>query len=96
MSNPALTSTPPDSFTSTPLTPPPSEEKGPRTSVSQILDGVRNCQRGQSLLPSWHQFPLQEDEYADLLAEVAKESDSFQGFWKHKLKYVSSRAVFYC
>ncbi|KAH9204218.1 hypothetical protein DL95DRAFT_529357 [Leptodontidium sp. 2 PMI_412] len=90
MSNPAplaITTTPPDSFTSTPLTPPPSEEKGPRTLISQIFDGVRKCQRGQSLLSPWHQFPLQEDEYADLLAEVTKESDSFKGFWKHKLKY---------
>ncbi|TVY58864.1 hypothetical protein LSUE1_G009739 [Lachnellula suecica] len=89
MSNPAplvVTTTPPDSFTSTPLTPPPSEEKGSRVSTSQILDGVRNFQRGQAL-PPWHRFSLQEDEYTRLLAEVGKESESFQGFWKHKLKY---------
>jgi hypothetical protein len=83
-----ITTTPPDSFTVPPLTPPPTEEKGRRTSIRHILNEVRNIQRGQSSISPWHQVPLSEDEYTDLLGEVEKESDSFQGFWRHKLKYV--------
>jgi len=103
MSNPAIvaTTTPPDSFTSPPLTPPPSEEKQSCLSISQILSTAKHCQQGSkaSCPHTWQRFALQEDEYRDLLQEVAKGSDIFRGFWKHKLRYISfcltliSRAV---
>lgn len=91
MNSPVLqtkTTTPPDITRSPPLTPPPTEEKERRTSILQILDQVRNLQLGQSSLLPWHKFPLQPDEYRDLLIEVGKESDLIQGFWKHSLKSV--------
>lgn len=84
--------TPPDSSKGTPLIPPPTEEKSCRTPIVQILDEVRRrrLQQGKSSLFPWHRFPLQEDEYTDLLAEVGKELDSVQEFWTHRLRYVSA------
>ncbi|KFY69202.1 hypothetical protein V496_00433 [Pseudogymnoascus sp. VKM F-4515 (FW-2607)] len=85
----ATATTPPDRSKGTPLTPPPTEEKSRRTPIVQILDEVRRrwLQQGQSSFPPWQRFPLQEDEYTNLLAEVGKESFSVREFWTHRLRY---------
>ena len=85
---PATATTPPDRSKGTPLTPPPTEEKSRRTPIVQIRDEVRRrrLQQGQYSFPPWQRFPLREDEYTDLLAEVGKESVSVQEFWTHKLR----------
>jgi len=69
-----------------------SEKETPRLSatVLRILDHIRNIQRGgATAVVPWHQFDLQENEYAELTAVVAKD-DTLQAFWNDKLKYVFS------
>jgi hypothetical protein len=88
---------PPDGFRTTPSTTSLSKEKEAATSISQILYAVHKLQSGQAFLPcGWHEYPLKANEYVELLVKVEKQTDSFKGFWKDKLKYVSSNAFFFC
>jgi hypothetical protein len=68
---------------------PTPDQKESRKSLSQILDYVRSKGWGKHEFSSvWNRYYLQEDDYAELLAKIAEESESVQGFFKYKVKYV--------
>jgi hypothetical protein len=84
----AATTTPPESFPNSPLTPPQTGDKPQCSRVSWILERVRNFYNGTSNLGCWCESYLSEPEYLDLLAAVPREPAPVQGFWRHKLRYV--------
>jgi hypothetical protein len=79
--------TPPESFTSSPPTPPPTEERTLK-SISQILAEVRQYKGGYSLLVGkhWLRFPLERDQYGDLQRQLRKAD--LGDYYEHKLRYV--------
>lgn len=78
--------TPPESFTSPPLTPPPADERS--SSVSRIFKEVRNRQQGRSLTENpWAGYTLDPKGYEDLLHRLQKD-ESLCGFVEHKLRYI--------
>lgn len=82
-----LQTTPPESFTSTPPTPPATEEKA-LSSIPRILAEVRRHRDGCS--PSagkhWLRFPLEIYQYGDLQRQLQK--DNLWEHYEHKLRYV--------
>ncbi|RDL36758.1 uncharacterized protein BP5553_06110 [Venustampulla echinocandica] len=64
-----MITTPPNSSTSPPLTPPLSTEKGPGEPTSRILSAGHAYKLGHSLFP-WHSFRVEKYEFGDLLVEV--------------------------
>jgi len=83
----SLQITPPESFTSSPPTPPATEEKT-LTSIPQILAGVRRHKDGYSLPAGehWLRFSLEEDHYRNLQRKLRKAN--LWDYYEHKLRYV--------
>jgi hypothetical protein len=77
--------TPPDSFTSQPLTPPPTDERS--ISVSRIIKEVRSRQQGRSLtgIP-WADYTLDPEGYEDLFHRLQND-EPLWGFVEDKLRY---------
>ncbi|KAG9229628.1 hypothetical protein BJ875DRAFT_488739 [Amylocarpus encephaloides] len=86
MSAHLLQITPPESFTSSPPTPPATEEKSV-PAISHVLAEVRQHKDGHYPAPGehWHKFPLNGHQYDGLQRQLRKE-----GLWdhyKHKIRY---------
>jgi len=83
----SLQTTPPESFTISPPTPPATEEKT-LTSISQILAEVRRHRDGYSLPAGehWLRFPLEVYHYGDLERQL--QEDHLWDHYEHKLRYV--------
>ncbi|SLM35946.1 hypothetical protein LPUS_05356 [Lasallia pustulata] len=76
----------PESFISLPLTPPPTGEKT-TSSVSRIIEEIRNRQKGRSLMSiPWARYTLDLKGYQDLLQQLQSE-ESLWGFAQDKLRY---------
>lgn len=88
----SLQTTPPESFTSQPPTPPATEEKT-LTPISQILAEVRRHRDGYSLPAGehWLRFPLEVYHYADLQRQLRKAN--LWDYYEHKLRYVTGAYV---
>ncbi|TVY90308.1 hypothetical protein LAWI1_G003603 [Lachnellula willkommii] len=78
--------TPPESFTNPPLTPPGTDEKT-TTSISRIVEEIRNRRKGRGLtrIP-WACYILDLQGYQNLLQELQRD-ESLWGFAQHKLRY---------
>ncbi|KAG9232706.1 hypothetical protein BJ875DRAFT_505834 [Amylocarpus encephaloides] len=84
--HPRQRATPPDSFTSPPLTPPPTDEKT-TSLVSRIIKEIKNRQEGRNLTSTpWAVYLLDLKGYQELQQELQRD-DSLCGFAQHKLRY---------
>ena len=87
MSNQNQLKTPPESFTSPPLTPPPTDEKS-KSVVSAILRVIKNYKAGKASTGSSAEFRLEPEGYKNLLQKLQSDSDeSLWGFVEDKLRY---------
>jgi hypothetical protein len=78
--------TPPGSFITSPLTPPPTDSK-PTKLVLTVLDVLRQCRDGKQISESpWHTYKIQREEYDDLIGLVKKEQ-SLWTFIETKFRY---------
>ncbi|KAF7858464.1 hypothetical protein EAF04_009064 [Stromatinia cepivora] len=78
--------TPPGSFTSPPLTPPPTTEKT-SSLVSRIIEEIRNRQEGRNVTSEpWIDYSLDPKGYKELQQELQRD-ESLWGFTQHKLRY---------
>jgi hypothetical protein len=78
--------TPPGSFITSPLTPPPTDSK-PTKLVLKVLDVLRQCRDGRQISESqWHTYKIQREEYNDLIGLVKKEG-SLWTFIENKFRY---------
>ncbi|ELR06578.1 hypothetical protein VC83_06264 [Pseudogymnoascus destructans] len=78
--------TPPESFTSAPLTPPPTDDKS-TSPASRIIREIRNQQEGRKLTSiPWASYNLDVEGYEDLLLRLQVD-ESLCGFAQHKLRY---------
>ncbi|KAH8726369.1 hypothetical protein GQ44DRAFT_758681 [Phaeosphaeriaceae sp. PMI808] len=86
MSAQSLQITPPQSFTSSPLTPPATEEKTV-TPISRILEVIGRRKAGRRLPTSehWLRFPLNRDQYEDLHRQL-REGDLW-GYYEDKIRH---------
>jgi hypothetical protein len=79
--------TPPESFTNAPLTPPPTEEKPNLPVLSRILKEIARRERGHNFSTQpWERLEVSESEYKTLLPVLQGD-----GFAKHKLRYGSNK-----
>lgn len=86
--NTDTTKTPRGSFSTSPLTPPPTDEKI-KNSVSLIVKEIRSRKVGAGSSKAWLEYHLDEKEYKELLRLL--ESDEFLWeFWRNKLRYGST------
>jgi len=77
--------TPPGSFITAPLTPPPTDSI-PTKLVLKILRIIQQCKRGRPVSESeWHTFKLQPREYDDLLTLLENE-ESLRTFVETRLR----------
>jgi hypothetical protein len=85
MSTQSLQITPPESFTSSPLTPPTTEEKSV-SSISRILTEVRRHRDGYCLTTGehWLRFSLDVFQYKNLQRQLRK--DNLWDHYEHKLR----------
>ena len=92
MSAPLLQITPPESFTSSPPTPPASEEKS-ATSISRILAEVARHKAGHCLPAGeyWIRFPLDEQQYEELQRQLRK--GNLWDHHEHKLRYMEENDI---
>ncbi|KAF8864914.1 hypothetical protein BDZ45DRAFT_497209 [Acephala macrosclerotiorum] len=87
MSIQRLHTTPPESFTSPPLTPPPTDEKC-RLSALPILEEIKNRKAGNTSIRCWSEYTLEPEGYNDLLQRLQGDGDkSLWGFVRYKLRY---------
>jgi hypothetical protein len=88
----SLQITPPESFTSSPPTPPATEEKT-LTSIPQILAEVRRHKDGHILRTSqhWLRFSLEENNYENLQRQLRKAN--LWDYHEHKLRYVKGAHI---
>ncbi|TVY84676.1 hypothetical protein LSUE1_G000925 [Lachnellula suecica] len=78
--------TPPESFTNPPLTPPPTDEKG-LSLVSRIVEEIKNRWEGRNLTATpWVVYSLDLKGYQELQHELERD-ESLCGFAQHKLRY---------
>ena len=78
--------TPPESFTNPPLTPPPTDEEG-LSLVSRIVEEIKNRREGRDLMATpWVVYSLDLKGYQELQHEL-KRDESLCGFVQHKLRY---------
>jgi hypothetical protein len=78
--------TPPESFTSPLLTPPPSEQKSKALLLAPIIEEITNRRKGHNFSSQpWQRFELDENEFKALLQVLQKD-----GFTKDKLRYDSN------
>jgi len=78
--------TPPSSFITTPLTPPPTDSKATKL-VLKVLDILRQWRDGRQLSESqWHLYKIRREEYDDLIGLVQKE-ESLSTFVENKFRY---------
>ncbi|KAA6408873.1 MAG: hypothetical protein FRX48_07217 [Lasallia pustulata] len=84
--HPGQYATPPESFTSPPFTPPPTDEK-PTSLVSRIVEEIKNRQEGRNLTSTpWAVYFLDLKGYQKLQHELQRD-ESLCGFAQHKLRY---------
>jgi hypothetical protein len=88
----SLQTTPPESFTSLPLTPPATDEKTATTAISRIVEEIRRRKDGRGLSAGepWLGFALDAHQYRGLQQQLQKDS-SLWHFFEHKLRYVKAR-----
>src|SRR5450432_451789 len=88
----SLQMTPPESFTSPPLTPPATDEKTGTTAISRIIEEIRRRKEGHSLSTreAWLRFTLGTHQYRDLRQQLQNDT-SLWHFFEHKLRYVKAR-----
>lgn len=80
--------TPPSSFITIPLTPPPTNSKA--TKLLKVLDVLRQYRDGRRISESqWHAYEIRREEYDDLICLVKKER-SLWTFIENKLRYKSN------
>jgi hypothetical protein len=81
-----LHATPPESFSSVPLTPPPTDEKTTRL-VLRIIEEIKRRKDGYSSpIRPWTGYTLHATEYKDL-QQLFRSDESLWGFVRHKLRY---------
>jgi hypothetical protein len=91
----ALHATPPESFTSPPLTPPPTDEKTTYL-ISRIAEKIKSRKDGRSpFIEPWTGYTIEETEYKDLL-QLLRSDESLWGFTRHKLRYESAGTAGMC
>lgn len=84
--HPRQYATPPESFTSPPFTPPPTDEE-PTSFVSRIIEEIKNRQEGRNLTSKpWAVYLLDLKGYQELQHELQRD-ESLCGFAQHKLRY---------
>ncbi|MCJ1395237.1 hypothetical protein MMC18_008120 [Xylographa bjoerkii] len=84
--HPRQHATPPESFTNSPLTPPPTDEK-PTSLVSRIIEEIKNRREGRNVTDiPWAVYLLDLKGYQELQHELQRD-ESLCGFAKHKLRY---------
>jgi hypothetical protein len=82
----SLHATPPESFTSAPLTPPPTDEKT-TSLVFGIVAEIRSRKGGRtSFIKPWTGYTLDTKEYQNLL-QLLRSEESLWGFVRQKLRY---------
>ncbi|ELR07553.1 hypothetical protein GMDG_08468 [Pseudogymnoascus destructans 20631-21] len=84
--HPRQHATPPESFTSLPLTP-PLTDKTTTSLVSRIIEEIKNRQEGRNLTSTpWAVYLLDLKGYQELQHELQRD-ESLWGFAQHKLRY---------
>jgi hypothetical protein len=82
--------TPPASFTSAPLTPPPTDEKT-FTQASRVIAHFKDIQAGRHTRHDpWTLFQLSEREY-EVIEYRLKQDESLFGYVKDKIRCVTCR-----
>ena len=81
--------TPPSSFTSHPLTPPPTDEK-PFAQVHPVIALFKEIRGGRHIkLDPWTEFQLLVGEY-DEIARWLRQDESLLGYVQDKIRWVCS------
>ncbi|KAH8648714.1 hypothetical protein BGZ60DRAFT_534855 [Tricladium varicosporioides] len=78
--------TPPASYITTPLTPPPTDSK-PTKLALKVLDTLQQYRDGRQISKSqWHTYKIRHEEYSNLIGLIKKE-ESLSTFVENKFRY---------